>query len=106
MNDEESIRLAHLRNDNQQLSPAIRDIYAAECTRCGVCCVYYSQRPFGVPVFSDDVQTPRKLIQIGPRYADTTRYMRMEPMDTRMFFGWKGFSKCIAFKGNVGDNAA
>lgn len=111
MTDSEANYLRRMRNDSRQSCLDIRKVYADECLTCGICCVYYSQRPFGVPVQIAD-NAPRKLVQIGPRLKydgtdsswSTNRYMRTEGLPAKNFWGWIGFSKCAALKGKVGLN--
>jgi|SRR6185503_3031279 len=112
MNETESRRLLHLQYDNRQSAVAVRDVYGSECSKCGACCIYYSQGPFGVPVALSDTP-PKKLVQIGPRLKydgeaykewNTNSYMRSVPLAASMFFGREGFKKCVALNGELGQS--
>jgi len=92
----------NLRKDSRQALQTFKDIFANECTRCGLCCIYYG-RKFQIPVALSDTQVPPKLVQIGPRLKmfknddpdwDTTRFMRR--VDHKP---WPGNGKCIALEG-------
>lgn len=67
-----------------QTQPEIVEAYAAECLRCGACCLSYTQSPFKVLVQMEDSTVPAKFVQIGPRFNDprwpTNRYMRIVPL--------------------------
>lgn len=86
---------------SQQEQPiaTVRAIYADLCRGCGVCCVIYHQRPFGVPVDKDS-EVPKRLIQIGPRRGNNrNEYMRAVKLKDRQFTGGGEYSKCIALEG-------
>src|SRR5690242_11952318 len=86
-------------------SPELRELYAAECQSCGMCCIYFCQKPFGVHV-SESATPAKQLIQIGRRTdahisrtesQSTTRYMRIKRDPY-----WKGFNRCAALIGIQG----
>jgi Fe-S-cluster containining protein len=83
---------------NQRAPDAIREIYAQECTKCGICCVVHCQEPFNIHALNADL--PRKLVQIGPvdRYG-SNRYLRISEVKDRRFTGGREFKKCAALKG-------
>lgn len=81
--------------EKRQPSRVIKDIYAADCQSCGMCCVRYFYYPFCASVEDSDPpqEPPRKLIQIGPRRGDLNRYLRRVPIGIPK---WDGFGKCAA----------
>jgi Fe-S-cluster containining protein len=91
-----------------QVNPDIRALYANACQQCGMCCVFYAYHPFCMPISTEGVQPPRKLIQIGPNVQTkhpklpyTSKYLRVidDPV-------WEGHRRCAALKGRQGEDVA
>jgi hypothetical protein len=85
-------------------SPEIRSLYADECQRCGMCCIYFSEHPFCVPIAGEPYrQPPKKFVQIGPtrRVIGTNRFLRIAPDKA-----WDGHNRCAALVGTQGVNVS
>ena len=72
--------------------------YSAECRKCGVCCLAFCGRPFGIPVIEPE-KIHSRLIQIGARRINGgNAYMRIVPMKQK---GWRHLNRCVALLGKV-----
>lgn len=86
---------SHPADSQRNAWPEFRALYASDCQSCGVCCVYHCESTFHIPITTDlEVKPKRKLIQIGPRVADRTEYMRIKPLKI-----WPSHNCCIALEG-------
>lgn len=91
-------------SDQRTASNAVRDLYAAECTACGVCCVVHCQTPFNIHAI-DAEGIPKKLIQIGPRDRyGANKFLRIDKIKDRRFTGRQEFKKCAALVGTLRRN--
>lgn len=100
MVNEKAIRI------QRQHATAVREIFAAECQRCGACCIVHTQEPFNINAGSDTQINP-KLIQIGPRgHRGSNRYLRITRLKDRQFTGGAEFKKCAALQGSLRNNVS
>lgn len=90
------------RMQQKAVCEEFRSLYASDCQRCGLCCIYYAA-PFHINLFPGEERTiPRKLVQIGPRNygfdkekdLGVTRYLRIKP-DPH----WPHHNRCAALQG-------
>lgn len=90
----------YARPTHYAASPELRAVYAADCQSCGMCCVYYGEGPFRMPIAPEPYQQPpRKMIQVGPRTVmlGTNRFLRVKADKV-----WKGHNRCAALEGIQG----
>jgi Fe-S-cluster containining protein len=111
-----------VRSPHYAASPELRALYADACQSCGMCCIYFAVRPFGMPIAAQGNQPPKRFIQIGKRIrqytrdegiklqsgrtsigtdvqfgAESTTYLRVKPDAT-----WKNYNRCAALAGIQG----
>jgi Fe-S-cluster containining protein len=104
--------MAYRRPTHYAASPELKALYANECQRCGMCCVFYGEGPFRCHVIPlPHQQPPKRFIQIGPRTetaakpnaenVQVNRYLRIKPDKV-----WKGHNRCAALDGVQGVNVS
>lgn len=93
----------------QQTQEEIRAIYSDECQKCGVCCLVYNQRPFGIGTGYSEVGIPKRWVQVGPHQDcnnGQNRYLRIVPNQDKVFNGHQHFNRCIALQGKARQNVS
>ena len=97
------VNAAAMRQQRQSAT-AVREIFAGECQRCGICCVIYNQSPFGIGTGPTEEGIPTRWVQVGPHKPENNefnKYLRIVPLKDRQFTGTQSFNRCVALEGKV-----